>query len=559
MRVSPRILAAAALAAVIPSAHSAVLESATLLTPQPERFAKVEYVVIGKASFKDPYRSADVRLDLSLTSPSGRKVVVPGYFDRGPSDQSSVWRVRFAPEEAGKFSGILVFKDATGASELPLTFDVGDSNRRGFLRTRDSWTFAFDNGEPFRGIGQNICWEARTTDDNAFFGRLHENERFNYEYMLGQLQASGGNFYRTWMCAWNLPLGWKKVIDTNRYREDTTSLNRSAMDRMDELVELNEQLGLYCMLVLDHAGGYVGGQWELNPMSAKQGGPCATPEEFFTLPAAREAFRDRVRYLVARWGYSPSLAVWEFWNEIDNVSYGQKTQIPDAVITAWHKEMSEYLKELDPQKRLVSTSISHRDIEGMNRITAMDFNQRHIYGHTDEMGETIRKYSLQDGKPYVIGEFAFEWDWTKNFSVIADKLDADYKRGLWKGLFAPTPILPLSWWWEFFDDRKLTGYLGRVRVVQDEMLASGKGSFADVDVSFSATGVSAQAVKCGPKTFVLLSNRVAASVTGEVKLAGRPSLVGEVYDPESGSRSALASTTVTVPSGADLILVFNAR
>ncbi|WP_404420684.1 DUF5060 domain-containing protein [Nibricoccus sp. IMCC34717] len=545
---------------------AAEIERATLLTPTPELYSKIEYTIVATANFTDPYRSAQVQLDLEAASPSGRRVVVPGFYERGGTGKSAVWRVRFAPNETGVYRGTLKLRDASGTAVMPVEFTVAPSTRKGFLRADSPWGFRFDNGEPFRGIGMNICWEARTTDDNAFFGRLHENERFHYEYLLGELAQHGGNFYRTWMCAWNLPLEWKKVIDTDRYTSDSASLNRSAMARLDELVALNEQLGLYCMLTLDHAGSYIGGQWQINSYAKAQGGPCEKPLDFFTLPEAKAMYRDRVRYLVARWGWSPSIAAWEFFNEVDNASYGQPERIPDEVITTWHREMADYLKSIDPQRRLVTTSISHRDIAGMNAIPAMDFSQRHIYGHTDEMGSIIRDYVEREGKPYVIGEYAYEWDWTKNFNSIADKLDADFKRGLWKGLFSPTPILPLTWWWEFFDERRLTPYLSRVRAIQDEMLAAGGGRFAEVTAKWEGKGVTLLAVKCGNSTFVLASNRSASSESGAVSLPTEPAGAQTVrlYDPETGAWSTVKSGGALCPSfeiaaGADKIVVFQGK
>jgi hypothetical protein len=42
-------------------------------------------------------------------------------------------------------------------------------------------------------------------------------------------------------------------------------------------------------------------------------------------------------------------------------------------------------------------------------------------------------------------------------------MDSDFKRGLWYGLFSLTPILPMSWWWEYFDNRKTDEYFKKIR------------------------------------------------------------------------------------------------
>ena len=126
---------------------------------------------------------------------------------------------------------------------------------------------------------------------------------------------------------------------------------------------------------------------------------------------------------MARWGYSPAIGMWEFFNEIDNIQFrDQRNPIPAADIVAWHAEMAFYLKSIDPFGHLVTTSISHRDLAGLNDVKDMDINQKHIYRATSSMPETIVRYEQAHGKPYVIGEFSFEWDWSKNFDDFGEDI-----------------------------------------------------------------------------------------------------------------------------------------
>ena len=64
--------------------------------------------------------------------------------------------------------------------------------------------------------------------------------------------------------------------------------------------------------------------------------------------------------------------MWELFNEIDNAMYGQAPErYPDRVVVEWHAEMSAYLKAIDPYGRLVTTSISHRDVAGLNQVASI--------------------------------------------------------------------------------------------------------------------------------------------------------------------------------------------
>ena len=78
--------------------------------------------------------------------------------------------------------------------------------------------------------------------------------------MLKKLAANGGNFFRTWMIYWNLPVDWKTVNNNSRYQNTTSPYNESGMKRMDQLVQLCDSLGIHMMLALEsHAGLH--GRW----------------------------------------------------------------------------------------------------------------------------------------------------------------------------------------------------------------------------------------------------------------------------------------------------------
>jgi hypothetical protein len=549
------------------SASTGVIESVTRLTAAPARYERVDFVVTLTGRWQDPHRSAEARLDLELVAPSGAKLVVPAFFERGDSGATSVWLTRFAPREAGTYRGRYVFVNQdTRHESAEVAFEVAPSQGKGFLHMAGPWAFRFDNGTPFRGIGENLCWESRSADDSRHFRDLHENARYNYEYLLGTLRASGGTFFRTWMCQWNLPLEWKRVADTTRYVDDPGHFNASAAQRLDELVELAAASDTYFMLALDPHGSFMGDGWAANSYNRRNGGPAATPAEFFSSPAARAQYRDRLRYLVARWGYSPHLAIWEFFNEVDNAMHARGAErIPDALVAAWHGEMSAYLQELDPYDRPITTSVSHRDVAGLAALPGLDFNQRHIYKNTDSIPAAIRRGLRDTGKPYVIGEFSYEWDWSKNFNEFAGHMDRDFKDGLWLGLFSPTPILPMSWWWEFFDVRQVPAYFARVRALHEQMLAAGGGEYTEVGATWQGAALRhVLAVRCGQATFVLLGNREEAPAAGRLILpaTGRGQSV-RLYDPETNltltlpelAAGATVIDAITVPATGNMILI----
>ena len=485
----------------------AQIKEVTLQTKSVLQYEKAEFSIQLIENWSNPYLQEEVALDMSIVTPSGRNLTLPCYYESGESGKISSWKARFTPQEVGKYQyRFKLSKDGKLLnSSVTKAFRSKASNKNGFLHPKSNWVFQFDNGKLFRGIGENICWESRANDDSKYFKDLHQQDKYNYEEMLPLLTANGGNFYRTWMCSWNLPLEFKRNFNNNRYTESDEYYNPSAIKKFDRMVCLADSLDLHIMLTLGQGS------------NGERSGVRPPNDDFFVNPVAKARYKNRMRYIIGRWGYSTSICAWELFNEIDNVQFRDNNNpISADVIVKWHDEMSTYIKQIDPYGHLVTTSISHRDLKGLNSLKNIDFNQKHIYKNTGSIPSQIVQYETDYGKPYVIGEFGFEWDWSKNFNDFAESMDVDFKRGLWYGLFSPTPVLPLSWWWEFFENRGLTSYFKGVRAINDQMLTAGKGEFQRVTVQAGA--LDAFSVKCGEQGYIYLFNSTSQAINTTLKL-----------------------------------------
>lgn len=497
------------------SCSSKMVGSVKQITTDVVQYSRADFEVEIPIKFSNPYDFREVQLDMELQTPSGKIVLLPCYYSYS-SENTSVWKARFAPQESGTYSYLFKLKHenrTNPVSEIS-SFISKSSSTDGFLHVNDYWTLKFDSGKPFRGIGENICWESRS----------YENAKWTYDYLLPTLSNNGANFFRTWMCPWNLPVNFKNVMHTDRYSNSTEYFNPEGVERMDEFIEMIDSLGIYLMLSIDSHGSLMpDGHWDKNNHNVANGGPAKTPTEFFTNDESKAMYKNRLRYMVARWGYSKGIAAWEFFNEIDNAVFTptphDSVLIPHAIITSWHDEMSTYLKGIDPYDHIVTTSISHRDIEGLNSLLNIDINQKHIYNKTHIIPNEINDYVTRHNKPYVIGEFGYDWNWDNVKHELGAEFEYDYKRGLWYGLFSPTPIVPMTWWWEFFDERKMTPYFKSVREIHNLMMASGDGKF--VSIESSAPGLTSIAVKCGSDYYVYLLNDTSVPVTTSVRIQTR--------------------------------------
>lgn len=525
------------------AATDAFVTAPTQLTPRVLQYSRADFQADIAASFTHPFDQREIAVDMLLTSPSGQPVVLPAYFESGDTSHS-IWKARFSARESGRYQyAFRLTKDGSvTATSAAQAFVATASDGDGILHANNDWTLITDSGRPFRGVGENVGWESRTWEDPIY----------TYDLFLPELARDGANFFRTWSGAWNLPLEWRRVVDTKRYTDTTAYFNPGGVLRLDQLAELSEALHLRFMLTLDEHGGFLpSAYWSTNPYNAVNGGPCATPADFFVNPEARARYKNRLRYIVARWGCYASVGAWEFFNEVDNAAFDGPAQIPAADITAWHAEMSRYLRSIDPYRHLITTSVSWRDVAGLYDVPDIDFNQRHTYNATATIPAVINRYLTAHAKPFVDGEFSYDWDWNHVVPANGPAFDYDFKYGMWYGLFSPTPIVPMSWWWEFFHERGMIPYLAGVRLISDRMLAAGNGAF--VTLATDSGDLHAMAVQCGRTIFVHVHNPTDRPVTTNVNVAVSDTWTRAVesFDPETRTS---ASAGVVAPQDGALTL-----
>ena len=406
-------------------------------------YDKLELTVDLGATYDNPYDPDDVALDAAVTSPSGKQVHLPGFFlveqRREVHDESEVmipegnggWKVRFAPTEVGRYTYRLTLRDRTGdVSGGEGAFTAKRGKQKGFLRPSrvDPHYFAFDNGDGYLAIGHNLPI-------------YHTSGQLGDEGMR-RFAAAKENYNRWWMCSYGFGIEWMK--DLGWYRQDAAA-------RIDLALDVAKDLGLYYMMCMDTHQDFRENGWERNPFNAKNGGPCASPREWFTNEAARGFYKKRLRYTVARWGYSPNVLCWEFGNEFEGWANS-----PDEVKLPWHREMSDYLRSIDPFGHMITTSFwSSTGPEEYWRLPNIDIVQTHCYTNDDNnVAQAIRQYSLHQWrtfeKPHIFGEFGI-----RSHSTTADKDPQGWgvHNALWAGLSNFCAGLPMPWWHETYIDR----------------------------------------------------------------------------------------------------------
>ncbi|WP_168205072.1 cellulase family glycosylhydrolase [Bythopirellula goksoeyrii] len=453
---------------------------------------EIEFDLATEQTKRDLLDSANVEV-IAIAS-NGEKIVLPAFTNQ-KDEARGLWHCRFTPREVGSYTAYALLNGESKAESVPVAFNVVEGSRkRGFLRANQKMPYfmRFDNQELFRGIGLNIGWEPRR--------RRHAEH--TYDVLFPKLSDQGMNTVRTWMCPWNMPLEWDRELGDH---------NQDSLRRLDELLELAELNGIYINLVLGYhgelqtvSGSFPGNdRWKENPYNSKNGGPCNTPEEFFTNKEAITLYKRKLRHLVARIASHPHLLAWEFWNEVDHIQ--NRGPVSGAALVAWHKEMAEYLHEIDPYGHPITTSISVKAPDGLWEIDDIDLVMLHPYGKTDGLVKLLRQTNSKFGKPAVAGEFSYSWK--SGDRSQAQKFKRELHLGLWRGMMSPTPILPLTWWWEFHDsqgDWKLYKPVAKFLACMTE---SNSKDWSDIAITASQESIESQCIRINGSLFVWVHNK----------------------------------------------------
>jgi len=421
-------------------------------------YGKFELTFPVDREYDNPFNPAEVDVMGHFRTPGGKTVEVPGFFyqdyrrvedEKGnekliPVGEPS-WKVRFSATEPGKHEYTVTLRDSRGElRSKPESFEAKPpTDPRGLVRVSktDPRYFEFDNGEFFYPQGINM----------RDGGNLASQQRGTYafdEYFPAFHQAGLG-YVRTWMCAW-----WAGIEWSDKYDSRYDNLGRYCMYnawRLDRAMDLAEQNDLFVELTLNSHGQLrrdkFDAEWEYNPYSAANGGPCLTPSLVWSNPTAKEYFRRRYRYVVARWGYSQHLMAFDLWNEIDLIDgYGQLS--PD--VAAWHKEMSEYLRSIDPWRHLITTHyclhFSWDAGKSLWAVPNIDYMQADAYWPQKEIGDDIsRGYGLRADidKPYMVIEYGPQTAQLPNLT--RDQIEGYFRIGLWTS--AVTPMASPGHFW----------------------------------------------------------------------------------------------------------------
>jgi hypothetical protein len=230
---------------------------------------------------------------------------------------------------------------------------------------------------------------------------------------------------------------------------------------LDELIDTAERNSIYLMLCLITRDLY------MNALS--------DPDSSEYHQAIEDA-RKFMRYAVARWGYSTSVAAWEYFNEMD----------PGKPTDRFYDKVGEYLEQIDIYHHLRTTSTWHPSARDC-RHARLDIGQLHHYMRPgtkeefkDEFAVVVDRTDFlrqhAPSKPALIGEFGLatpKWGLSENMK--ADSEGVHFHNSLWASAFAGASGTTMFWWWDQLDRQNAYHHYKPLASFMNEVCFAGLG------------------------------------------------------------------------------------
>jgi Domain of unknown function (DUF5060) len=385
----------------------------------------VEWQIDLTSAYDNPFDPDQIAVDGAFTGPGGQKLLVPGFWVPKPLGH---FFLRFAAIAPGQWTLVVHAKDRAGEQvSAPISFDVQPSKGDGFIHVAANHRyFQFSSGRSFFALGLNLAW-TNTHNVSA------------YETWFAHLSAAGGNFARVWL-----------AHPSEQIEDRLGVYDQSACAFYDHLLQSAQDHGIYCTLTISNYRDLIlrdnwgPADWTRSPYNAANGGPAATPEDFFTNPACQRLYRNRLRYLVARYGAYSSCFCWEFFNE------QTFTLVPIA--PAWTQAMARYVQSIDPYDHPVSTSFGANDQYAVWKMPEIRVTQEHIYPGSDiPDGAPVFASGVysdrQFDKPCLIAESGIAGEGPDGRYDPSGKA-TNFHNGLWSTMMAGAAGGASIWWWD---------------------------------------------------------------------------------------------------------------
>jgi hypothetical protein len=432
------------------------------------------------------YYKEFIRDPLAIGQPYTGNPVIPANWI--PQPTAYEWRIRFAPPEIGFWNCTISIRlnNSTSFSHSVnnLRFRcIGSANQGWLEKGTNDWYLRYSRTHnSFFALGQNIAWN----DEYAFYGKYPFADVGFFNLYVGgymdvldwteNLADNGGNMVRFVSRPRSFDIEWEHL---NNYYE---GMNRAwELDRMFELCEEKNMKIFFCMEFHPKYGVQSDeAVWTMNPYNIELPG-IDHPDDFLTDAMARKKYKAKLRYYMARWGYSTSLGVFQLLSEMNGWLYedGNLEQNPPAQTDQlnWHNEMLAYVIALTAYRPILTSSSYANEPRNYNHsvfdsqlidITTYHsyFSQRDINKRSfDNFNKNILDrgtHTLWPSKPTVFDEIGLKFPGdppVPDHNDIDGCSDISYHNELWASAFTGGVGTGFYWWQWFNNDYRAANYI----------------------------------------------------------------------------------------------------
>ncbi|KAL0486821.1 MAN5 [Acrasis kona] len=387
--------------------------------------------------YNNKYDPGQIDVSADFVAPDGKQTNLPCFW--GTVDGRSRWLCRFSASQVGRWSFTLTAKDHSGSDKVQGSFEAVASNKPGYVRvsSKDHKYFVRSHDQSnIWPIGENIAWSDSNKGDDWFN---------NYQNWMSKLKSAGGNFIRIWTQLWHFQ------IEQHVGNYESSQWNHQSIDKIIQWCDDNGFTVLFSMNWHGHFGGANSQDWDGSPYNKRNGGPLSDPDQVWVNQEAIQFMERRLRYQIARWGWSASIHAWEMWNEQDHLK--KFTSYIEAA-GKWHQHFAQFVKKVDPYGHLITTSFSDWN-PNWSKTTdwAMDFNQFHSYSDPwkDFLGSfvyvNLPGRVQQFNKPYFVGEFGPSYK-DPNWKGLEDPNGWILHNEMWGSMACGAGGSGFTWWWQ---------------------------------------------------------------------------------------------------------------
>ncbi len=258
------------------------------------------------------------------------------------------FRIRFAPEEVASYR-CRVRAEINGHGTLDayeFTFSCAPSYNKGFMRVGDNNKyFVLGESTPYFPIGQNLVGPNNESATREWSDEPVEPKHYaNFLDLLEEYAAEGGNYYRYIASPWQTEIEFEHLGNYGNRMTNAWEFDK-IVDKTKEL-DIKMHFNMAMHYTFESPNGYAMTHWDwsakgdplnIHPhecFTDNDSGYCyrneldiLDPVDFLTDSTAKAFYKKRLRYIIARWGYSTGIGAMELMSEVNNFGNTHKIRL----------------------------------------------------------------------------------------------------------------------------------------------------------------------------------------------------------------------------------------